>query len=63
MKIDTERIIIEMKRKGYSQNTFAPNIGKTRQAVGYILKKGSTSIKTLGEIADALGVDIRDLLV
>jgi DNA-binding XRE family transcriptional regulator len=52
-----------MKRQGYSQNTFAPNIGKTRQAVGYILKKGSTSIKTLGEIADALGVDIRDLLV
>lgn len=63
MKIDTEKIISEMKRQGYSQNTFAPHIGKTRQAVGYILKRGSTSIKTLGDIAEALEVDIRDLLV
>jgi lambda repressor-like predicted transcriptional regulator len=62
MKIDTGKIITEMKRLGYSQNTLAPRIGKTRQALGYILKTGSTKFKTLGEIADALGMDGKDLI-
>lgn len=63
MKINTEKIKREIKRQGISQMGFAESIGMTRQGLWEVLTRETTTFKTLNLIAEALGVDGKDLLL
>ena len=63
MKVNTDKIKREIKRQGLTQMGFAKSIDMTRQGFEQILTRETTTFKTLDIIADALGVDAKDLLV
>ena len=64
MKLDIDRIKSEMAQKGYNQSELADRAGVSRQLVSSWLKvPQNVSINTIGRIADALGIDGKDLII
>ena len=62
MRVNTEKIKKEIKRKGWSITHFADECGISRQAVYDIYKNQRTSLRILSEIGKALDYDPKDLL-
>ena len=63
MEINISKLKREMKRSGYKDSAaFSKVLPITRQAIDFILARKTTTFKTLNTIADALGMDAKDLL-
>ncbi len=63
MKVNSKKILNEIKRLGWSQAQLAEKIGITRQAIDYILKERVTKLETLNKIGKVLELDPKDLLI
>jgi transcriptional regulator with XRE-family HTH domain len=64
MKLDIYRIKSEMAQKGYKQYDLADRAGVSKQLMSYWLKNPrNISVKTVGRIAGALGIDGKDLII
>jgi len=62
MRVNTEKIKHELKRMGWTQIRLAKEIGMSRQALWYIMKKQTAPLKTIDRIAKGLHLDGKDLL-
>ena len=63
MEINISKLKRAMKRSGYKDSAaFSKVLPITRQAIDFILARKTTTFKTLNTIADALGMDAKDLL-
>ena len=51
-----------MVEKGFTQKSFAKELGMTRQNFAILLKKGDTTISNLEKIAKILDVELQILL-
>ena len=63
MKLDTKKIRERIKTKGMTIEQAAEKMGFSRQNLQMILKNESTLLGRLDNIADALDMDPRDLLI
>lgn len=62
MKINKDKVLICMARKGITNKTMAEEYGCSRQYISIILSKGSVKPATAGKIAKALGVDVTEII-
>ena len=63
MRVNVKKIEMELDRLGWYQAGLANKLGMTRSAISILFKKQSTSLKTLNNIAKALNLDPKDLLI
>ena len=63
MELYSEKIKRDLKRLGWTQIYLAEQIGMTRQGLSVALKRKTAPLRTIGIIADILGVDPKDLLL
>ena len=64
MEIDINRIKSEMAQKGINQSKLAELVGISKQLMSLWIKNPrSINLENVGLIADALGIDARDLIV
>ena len=66
MLLDSEKIQVQMARKGFSISELSENYGCSRQHANALIQKAAAgkSIKpvTAGKLADALGVDVTEIM-
>lgn len=62
MKLDVTKIKMILAKKEMNQVDLAVACGVERQQINGILSRGTCSLKTLGRIAKALGVDPAEIL-
>ena len=64
MRINTKKIDLELKRIGWSKYQLAKEMGRKPQWVYYLMYHAeNTSLRTISRIADALGLDPKDLIL
>jgi transcriptional regulator with XRE-family HTH domain len=64
MKVNSLKIKKEFERAGYSNTTeFAKAFGVSRPTIDILLKKKTTTLKTLNRLAEFFDVDAKDLLI
>ena len=63
MKINKEKILMELKRLGWSKADYARKLGISRQLVDYYLNGEPQGIKIVARLAGPLHIDPRDLLM
>lgn len=56
------RVEVECRKRGLSMTEAARRTGRTPQAFHDILRRGNPTMKTLSEIADAIGCEMEELL-
>ena len=61
MRLNVPAIKIIMARGKISQQELGQLSGISRQSVCMILARGSCSIENAGKLADALGVDVKEI--
>ena len=57
MRIDKNKIALEMARQKINQSDLANRSGLTRQAISTILCRGTCTTINAGRLAEGLGVD------
>lgn len=62
MKISTKKIETIMARKGLTKTILSDRSGISRQNISTIIIRGTCAPKTAGKIAQALGVDVTDIM-
>ena len=62
MKLNVWKIKLLLAEREMYKADLAVKIGMSRQHVNEILKRETCSLKTLGRIAKALGVDVREIV-
>lgn len=62
MKLDKQKFMIAMYRKGWSQNDLAEAVGCTKQTISFAVRGRNLTAKLAFRIANALGVDVVDIL-
>lgn len=62
MKISREKINIEMARKKMSVKALADAYGVSRARINVILNQREVSVISAGRLADALGVDVTEII-
>lgn len=62
MKLSREKINIEMARKKMSVNALAKAYGVSRARINVILNQREVSVVSAGRLADALGVDVTEII-
>jgi DNA-binding Xre family transcriptional regulator len=62
MKINKNKVLICMARKGMTYKTMAEEYGCSRQYINIILSKGSVKPVTAGKIARILGCDVTEII-
>ena len=63
MELHRSKIKLEMEKNGWSPSELARRMGVSRQHVSIFLNKnGGITLKTIDKIADALGLDPKDLI-
>ena len=62
MKLDVLKIKLILARKELNQADLAKSCGMRRQALTEIFDRGACTLKTLGRIANALGVDVTEIV-
>lgn len=62
MKINVRAAKVALVKKGMTMTALAEKAGLTSRAVGTILKRGSCSIISVGKLANALGIQVEELL-
>ncbi len=63
MKISREKVNIEMARKKMSVKALADAYGVSRARINVILNQREVSVVSAGRLADALGVDVTEIIV
>lgn len=62
MKISREKINIEMARKKMNVQALADAYGVSRARINAILNQREVSVVSAGRLADALGVDVTEII-
>jgi len=62
MKISRERVNVEMARKKMSVQALANAYGVSRARINVILNQREVSVISAGRLADALGVDVTEII-
>lgn len=62
MKINVRAAKVALVKKGMTMTALAEKAGLTSRAVGTILKRGSCSIISVGKLANALDIQVEELL-
>ena len=62
MKINTKRIKTEMANQRLSCAELAEKSGLIRQSISTILKRGTCNYSTAGKVADALKIDVSEIM-
>ncbi|MHB8123142.1 MAG: helix-turn-helix domain-containing protein [Desulfuromonadaceae bacterium] len=62
LKIDVLKIEAERERRKESQEKFARRLGMKQTTYSAVIKKASTTLKRINQMANRLQVDPRDLL-
>jgi transcriptional regulator with XRE-family HTH domain len=65
MKLNKTKILLELERLGWTQTELAKRMGSSRQLVNrHLLSDESVGItlKTIDKMADAMGLDPKDLI-
>lgn len=62
MKIDTTKIVILMAKQGVNQRELGEKCGMPRQNISSILRRGSAQPKTVGKLANGLGIPVEELV-
>lgn len=62
MNIDSFKIKLLMAEQEINQTVLAERIGIARQNLNVMLKRGSCSVVTVGRLAKALGVPVREII-
>ncbi len=64
LHVDRRKVILAMARKEWSYSDLAKAMDCTKQCVnGLLMRNGACTIKTLGKLSKALGVDPEDIIV
>lgn len=61
MKIDSFKIKLLMAEKEINHTELSERCGISRQNLNVLLKRGSCSVVTVGRLAKALGVPVREI--
>lgn len=62
MNINVRAAKVALVKKGMTMTALAEKAGLSARAVGAILKRGSCSIVSVGKLADALDMDVEELM-
>ena len=62
MKLNAWKIKLILAEREMNQSDLAVKIGMNRQQVNEILSRETCSLKTLGKIAKALGVPVKEIV-
>ena len=62
MKLNAWKIKLILAEREMNQSDLAVKIGVNRQQVNEILSRETCSLKTLGRVAKALGVDVTEII-
>ena len=62
MKISIRKIEAIMARKGFTKSILSDRSGISRQNISTITLRGTCEPKTAGRIAQALGVDVTEIM-
>ena len=62
MELHKTKIRLEMERYGWNDSELARRMGVSRQAVFKIFARNGITLKTIDKIADALGLNPKDLI-
>jgi len=63
MQVNSDKILFELERIGWSQEKLANEVGRTKQAISYLLKRRTAPLGTLNKIGKALKIDPKHLLI
>lgn len=62
MGLDTRKIKIILAQKEMNQSNLAKKCGMRPQALSEILSRGTCTLKTIGKIANAMGVSVTEIV-
>ena len=62
MKLDVFKIKLILARKELNLTDLAKMCGKHKQTLNEIFARGTCTLKTIGKIANALGVDVTEII-
>ncbi|MEY8331444.1 MAG: helix-turn-helix transcriptional regulator [Lachnospiraceae bacterium] len=62
MKLDKEKVLIAMAKKKMGRAELAAKLGVKDSSITNAFKKASTRPSTVGRYAEALGVDVADII-
>lgn len=62
MMLDRDKINLAMARKNYNISRLAETYGVSAQRMRIILNSRSVSTTTAGRLADALGIDVTEII-
>ena len=62
MTINTQRIETMLAERGLTKAAYAANCGISRQNVSTIIRRGTAETKTVGKLAQGLGVSVADII-
>jgi len=64
MRLNTKKIDMELKRLGWSKYRLAKEMGRKPQWVYYLMYRAEgMSLRTIDRLAEALGLDPKDLIL
>lgn len=62
MGLNTRKIKIILAQKEMNQSNLAKKCGMRPQALSEILSRGTCTLKTIGKIANAMGVSVTEIV-
>lgn len=62
MRVDPEKIRLELARKEWTQQQLANKADVHGRTLWNVIKLGSATPRTVGKIARALGVDVEEIM-
>lgn len=62
MIINTQRIDLVLAENGWTRAEFTARCGISRQNVSTIIRRGTAEPKTVGKLAQGLGVPVADII-
>lgn len=62
MKIDTGKVEIILAEQGISKKMLSERCGVSRQSISVILRRGTCEPKTVGKLAEGLGINVKEII-
>lgn len=62
MTINTQRIETMLAERGLTKAAYAASCGISRQSISTIIRRGTCEPKTVGKLAQGLGVPVADII-
>jgi len=63
MKINSKKILIELKNRKWTQKKLAEVVKITPQAISILLKRKRAKLSTINKLGKAFNLDPKDLLI